>query len=57
MGNSSSPGQRQGKSWVALKGGIHWMMTNSLVLYVMVICAQRIWTLLNSDVVQLIRRM
>jgi len=57
MGNSSSAGQREGKSRVALTGGINWMMTNSLVLYVIAICAQRTWTLLNSDVVQLIRRM
>jgi hypothetical protein len=57
MGNPSSAGRRPGKSRVALTAGIRWMMTNSLVLYVMAICAQRIWTLLNADVMQLIRRM
>jgi len=32
------------------------MMTNSLVLYVVAVLLQRTWTLLNSDVMQLVRR-
>lgn len=57
MGNSLHARQCRGRSRAALTGSITWMLTNSLVLYVTAICAQRVWTLLNSDVLQLLRRM
>ncbi len=39
-----------------LARGIAWMMSNSLVVYVVAVLLQRTWTLLNSDVMQLMRR-
>jgi len=45
-----------GNGLETLARGIGWMMTNSLVLYVVAVLLQRTWTLLNSDVMQLVRR-
>ena len=45
-----------GNGLETLTRGIGWMMTNSLVLYVVAVLLQRTWTLLNSDVMQLMRR-
>ena len=46
-----------GNGLETLTRGIGWMMTNSLVLYVVAVLLQRTWTLLNSDVMQLMRRL
>ena len=48
--------QRRGRSRGALANGITRMMTTSMVLYFTAIFVRRIWVLLNSDVVQMIRR-
>ena len=56
MRNLHPDGRRPGDSVDALTRGLAWMMTNSLVLYVVAVLLQRVWTLLNSDVVQLMRR-
>lgn len=39
-----------------LRRGVTWMMANSLVVYLAASQLQRVWTLLNSDVTQLVRR-
>lgn len=39
-----------------LAGAAHWLMDNSLVLYVAAIAGHRLWVLLNSDVGELLRR-
>lgn len=57
MGSYYPARQRRGQRRIALSNGITWMLRNSLVLYFAAIFAQRIWTLLNSDIGQLIRRM
>lgn len=49
-------GRRMGDSRDTLARGVAWMMTNSLVVYVVAVLLQRTWTLLNSDVMQLMRR-
>jgi len=49
-------GERRGSSRGALANGITRMMTYSLVMYFAANFVQRIWGLLNSDIVQLIRR-
>lgn len=56
MGNLHPDGRRPGVSVDTFTRGLAWMMTNSLVLYVVAVVLQRVWTLLNSDVVQLMRR-
>jgi len=56
MGSSYPTEQRRGRSRGALANGITRMMTNSMVLYFAAIFMQRIWGLLNSDILQLIRR-
>lgn len=48
--------RQAGNRLETLTRGIGWMMTNSLVLYVVAVLLQRTWTLLNSDVMQLMRR-
>jgi hypothetical protein len=56
MGTLHPDGRRTGDSPDTLARGIAWMMTNSLLLYVVAVLLQRTWTLLNSDVMQLMRR-
>lgn len=56
MGNLHPDGRRNGDSPGTLARGVAWMMTNSLLLYVVAVLLQRTWTILNSDVVQLMRR-
>jgi hypothetical protein len=48
--------QRRRRSRGALGNGITRMMTYSMVMYFAALFVQRTWALLNSDVVQLIRR-
>jgi hypothetical protein len=57
MGNSHPVERRRGGRRTALMNGITLMMTKSMVLYVAVVLVQRTWTLLNSDVAHLIRRL
>jgi hypothetical protein len=56
MGNLHPAGQRRRRSRGALANGITRMMTTSMVVYFAAIFMQRMWGLLNSDIVQLIRR-
>jgi hypothetical protein len=56
MGSSYPAEQRRRRSRGALANGITRMMTNSMVMYFAAIFMHRIWELLNSDIVQLIRR-
>ena len=57
MGNSHPAERRRGGRRTALMNGITLMMTKSMVFYVVAVLVQRTWTLLNSDVTQLIRRL
>ena len=56
MGSMYPTEQRRGRSRGPLANGITRMMTTSMVLYFAAIFMQRIWVLLNSDIVQVIRR-
>lgn len=56
MGNSHPAERRRGGRRTALMNGITLMMTKSMVFYVVAVLVQRIWTVLNSDVTQVIRR-
>lgn len=49
-------GERRGSSRGAFANGVTRVMTYSMVLYFAAIFMQRIWGLLNSDIVQLLRR-
>ncbi len=57
MRNSHPVERRRGGRRTALMNGITWMMTKSLVIYVAAALLQRAWTLLNSDVTHVIRRL
>ena len=41
----------------ALKRGLAWLTTNLLVAYLTAVTAQHHWSLLNSDVRELVRRL
>jgi hypothetical protein len=56
MGSLYPAGERRSSSRGALANGVTRMMTYSLVLYFAANFMHRIWGLLNSDIVQLIRR-
>jgi hypothetical protein len=56
MGSLYPASERRRRSRGALANRVTRMMTNSMVLYFAAICLQRVWVLLNSDIVQLIRR-
>ena len=56
MGSFYPTEQRRGRSRGALANGITRMMTNSMVVYLTATFMQRIWGLLNSDILQFIRR-
>ncbi len=56
MGSLYPAGERRSSSRGAIANGITRMMTNSMVVYFAANFVQRIWGLLNSDIVQLIRR-
>ena len=56
MGSLYPTEQRRRRSRGALANGITRMMTYSMVVYFAAIFMQRIWGLLNSDILQLIRR-
>jgi hypothetical protein len=56
MGSLHPAGERRGSSRGALANGITRVMTYSMVMYFAAIFMQRIWGLLNSDIVQMIRR-
>ncbi len=45
-----------GRARVLLTGVAHWLMDNSVILYVAAIASHRIWVVLNSDVGELVRR-
>ena len=57
MGSSHPVERRRGGRRTALMNGITWMMSRSLVIYVAALLVQRTWTLLNSDVTNVIRRL
>jgi len=57
MGNSHLAERRRGGRRTALMNAITLMMTKSMVLYVAALLVQRTWTLLNSNVTQVIRRL
>lgn len=56
MGSLYPAGERRSSSRGALANGITRMMTYSLVMYFAANFVQRFWGLLNSDIVQFIRR-
>ena len=56
MGSLYPTEQRRGRRRGPIANGITRMMTYSMVLYFAAIFMQRIWGLLNSDIVQLVRR-
>jgi len=56
MGSLYPTEQRRGRRRGVLANGITRMMTYSMVLYFTATFMQRIWGLLNSDILQLIRR-
>ena len=56
MGGLYPAGERRSSSRGALANGVTRMMTNSMVVYFAANFMHRIWGLLNSDIVQLIRR-
>ena len=56
MGSLHPAGERRSSSRGALANGVTRMMTYSLVMYFAANFMHRIWGLLNSDIVQLIRR-
>ena len=56
MGSLYPTERRRGRSRGALANSITRMMTYSMVLYFAATFMQRIWWLLNSDILQLIRR-
>jgi hypothetical protein len=56
MGSLYPTEQRRGRRRGVLANGITRMMTYSMVLYFAATFMQRIWGLLNSDILQLIRR-
>lgn len=57
MGNSHPVERRRRGRRTALMNGITLLMTKSMVLYAAAVLMQRTWTLLNSDVTQVIRRL
>jgi hypothetical protein len=56
MGSLYPAGERRGSSRGALANGITRMMSRSMALYFAAVFVQRTWGLLNSDIVQLMRR-
>ena len=56
MGSLYPAGERRSSSRGAIANGVTRMMTYSLVMYFAANFVQRIWGLLNSDIVQMIRR-
>lgn len=56
MGSLHPTERRRGRTRGPLANGITRMMTTSMVLYFATIFMQRNWVLLNSDIVQVIRR-
>jgi len=52
-GHGASP---SGGAGTLLSGAVHWLMDNSIVLYLVAIASHRAWVLLNSDVAELLRR-
>jgi len=56
MGSLYPAGERRSSRRGAIANGITLMMTNSMVVYFAANFVQRIWGVLNSDIVQLIRR-
>ena len=56
MGSLYPAGERRSSSRGALANGVTRMMTNSMVVYFAANFMHRICGLLNSDIVQLIRR-
>ena len=57
MGYSGLTERRRRGRRTALMNFITRLMTTSLAFYVVAVLVQRIWALLNLDVVQLIRRL
>lgn len=57
MGNSHPVERRRGAPRTALMNGVTVLMTKSMVLYAAAVLVQRTWTLLNSDVTHVIRRL
>ena len=53
---SGHAGPSSGRSHALLAGVAHWLMDNSVILYVAAIAGHRAWVLLNSDVGELLRR-
>lgn len=49
-------GPSSGSRHTLLAGAAHWLMDNSVILYVAAIVGHRTWVLLNSDVGELLRR-
>ena len=49
-------GPSSGRRHALLAGAVHWLMDNSVILYVAAIVGHRAWVLLNSDVGELLRR-
>jgi len=49
-------GPSSGRQHALLTGAAHWLMDNSVVLYVAAIVGHRAWVLLNSDIGELLRR-
>ena len=56
MGSVYPAGERRSSTRGALANGVTRMMTYSLVMYFAANFLHRVWGLLNSDIVQLIRR-
>jgi hypothetical protein len=50
-------GSRRAARARTLEALVHELLDNSLVLYLAAFAAQRAWVLLNSDVLQLLRRL
>lgn len=57
MGNSHPVERRRGGRRTPLMNVITLMMTKSMAFYVSALLVQRIWTLLNSDVSHVFRRL
>jgi hypothetical protein len=52
-GHGALPSGRAGTPW---SGAIHWLMDNSVVLYLAAIASHRVWVVLNADLGELLRR-
>ena len=57
MGKSHPVERRRGGRRTPLMNAITLMMTKSMAFYVAALLVQRIWTLLNSDVSHVFRRL